>query len=206
MQPVCAHAVGTCAACCGMRGAMGVSACTMVGLCAHVCVWVCLCMHVCMSACHFSVCVQACTRMPVDMYSLVYTQLSALSMRHALCSTPLPVATQDVSVTLMCHSCEGSGGEESGTARPGRGQIQRTSASCFCPAASRGSSVFSCPSHSQHYKHHLGKGSEQWLRHQRTWVQSCLCSCATLSSCFPAPQLHPQNVDRFPSRTTARYE
>lgn len=146
------------------------------------------------------------TRTPVDMCSLVYSQLFALSMSHALCSTPLPVAVQEVSVTLMHHSRQGSGGEESGVARPGWGQIQRASASCFCPAISRGSSVFSCPSHSQHYKHHLGKGSEQWLRHQRTWVQSCLCSCATLSSYFPAPQLHPPNVDRFPSRARARYK
>lgn len=126
MHPcVCARA-GVCAACCVCVGPRCVRMHhgggwkhVYVFRCASARVCVCACVCVCMTCSHSSVYV----RVHTCGYVLpVYTQLSALSMSHALCSGspphPPPAAIPGVSVTLMGHSSHKSRSEESGVAPP----------------------------------------------------------------------------------------
>lgn len=126
--PVCVH-VQVCVQPAVSVWALGVSACIMVGvgsmyMCLGVLVHVYACVHVCVCVCmtcsHSSVYVRVHTCRCV---LPVYTQLSALSMSHALCSGspphPPPAAIPGVSVTLMGHSSHKSRSEESGVAPPG---------------------------------------------------------------------------------------
>lgn len=119
--------------------------------CAYICVLVCSSMSVCvcMTCTHSSVCMCAC------LWVCAPHVHPALCSDHEPCPllwfTTLLVTTQEVSVTLMGHSSQGSRREESGGHH--QGQIQRASAlhahltwhSCYGPAGSSRSSVLCLP-------------------------------------------------------------